>query len=56
MRKRYMLMKIIMFFVLLLATFKSVEEAHYSKNKGYRPLAVFCAVMTGLLFWTIIAS
>lgn len=49
-----MFMKIIMFFVLLFATCNSVDDCRYNKSIESKLLAIFCGIMTVVLFAVIV--
>lgn len=48
------IVKLIMFFVLLFSTFMAADNIKYDKGHSSTILAVFCGVMTFLLFISII--
>lgn len=49
-----MFMKIVMFFVLLFATCNSADNCRYNKSIESKLLAVFCGIMTAVLFAVIV--
>lgn len=46
--------KILMFLALLFSTFKAADDSKYERGHSSAILAVFCGVMTFLLFISII--